>query len=149
VELVAKPPLDVHPILRKRTRMSKRKTLAVVAAIAAFAAVSASAAGLGGLTSSSLGADLSVVASCDTDGVAVAYTTSYSSTPKEYTVSAVVLSGIAPGCATKTATVTLANTAGTSLGTATAAVASTSLTVPITPAVSAAAVVNVAVVISG
>src|SRR5471030_1819669 len=110
--------------------MSKRKTLAIVAAVAAFAAVSASAAGLGGLTGTSLGAETTVVAGCDTDGVNVAYTTVYVPAAKEYQVSAVTLSGIYVGvgtnCLTKTASVTVANAGGTSLGTATAPVAGAS-----------------------
>jgi hypothetical protein len=132
--------------------MSKRKTLAIVAAVAAFAAVSASAATLGGLTGTSLGAETSVVAGCDTDGVNVAYTTAYSATPKEYTVSAVTLSGInvaASGCTGKIASVTLANTAGTSLAAQTATVVGASLVLTFATPVSAAAVTNVAVVIAG
>jgi hypothetical protein len=130
--------------------MSKNKTLAIVAAVAAFAAVSASAASLGGLTGTSLGADLTVVSSCDTDGIAVAYTTGYSATPKEYTVSAVVLSGVAPGCAGKIANVTVADSGGVSLASAASvAIVGTSATVTFGSPVSAKSVANVAVVIAG
>src|SRR5471030_1690351 len=133
--------------------MSKRKTLAIVAAVAAFAAVSASAAGLGGLTGQSLGAETSVVAGCDSNGVTVGYTTGYSALPKEYTVSNVTLSGIdatAAGCLGKTASLTLAFTAASGITplTVTGVVpAAGSLTFAV-PNLSAAAVSNVAVVIS-
>lgn len=130
--------------------MSKRKTLAIVSAVAAFAAVSASAATLGGITGTSLGADLTVVASCDTDGVAAGFTTAYSATPKEYTVSAVNLTGIAAGCAGKVLNVTLADTGGASLGSGTVtSIVGTTATVSFVPAISAKAVSNIAVVISG
>jgi hypothetical protein len=132
-----------------KPNFSKRKSLAVVAAIAAFGAVSASAASLGGLTGTSLGADTSVVASCDTDGVAVGYTTAYAATPKEYQVSGVTLTGVAAACNGKSANVTVANAAGTSLGSATATVAGTSVSFTLPAGVSAQAVGNVAVVISG
>lgn len=45
----------------------------------AFAIVVAAAASLGGITSSDMGADDKVVASCDTDGVTSSYTTEYAS----------------------------------------------------------------------
>jgi hypothetical protein len=124
--------------------MSKRKTLAVVAAVAAFAAVSASAATLGGLNSASLGADTSVVASCDTDGVAVSYTTAYHAASKEYRVSAVDLSGIAGTCDTGTIKVTLASDSA-SLGETSGTVAGSTASLAISA--TAEDVTNVAVVI--
>ena len=44
-----------------------KKALAALGGLAAFGILTASAASLGGLTSSSLGADQTVIASCDTD----------------------------------------------------------------------------------
>lgn len=130
--------------------MSKRKTLAIVAAVAAFGAVSASAASLGGLSGTSLGADSTVVASCDTDGVTVGYTTAYNAAAKEYVVSGVQLTGVAAGCAGKAANVTLSDAAGASLGSGTvASVAGTTVNVTISPSASAKNVANVAVVIAG
>jgi hypothetical protein len=132
--------------------MSKRKTLAIVSAVAAFAAVSASAASLGGLTGTSLGADATVVASCDTDGIAVAYTTSYNAGTSQYVVSAVNLSGVNAACNLKAANLTLADSAGTSLGSATVAsltVTTGAATIPVGGAVSAKAVTNLSLVISG
>jgi hypothetical protein len=129
--------------------MPTSKTLAIVAAVAAFGAVSASAASLGGLTGTSLGADVTTVASCDTDGVTVGYTSGYSASAKEYTVSAVNLTGVAAACSGKTANVTLADASGTSLGSGTASVSGTSVTVTLSAAASAKSVGNVAVTIAG
>src|ERR1044072_8483298 len=89
--------------------MSKRTIIAAVAAIAAFGAGSASAAGLGGLTSSGLGAETKVVAACDSNGVTVAYATTYNTTVKEYQVSGVTLSGLDANCETAVANVAISN----------------------------------------
>lgn len=78
--------------------MNKQLVLAVAAGTAAFAAVVGSAATLGGITSDDLGADTSVVASCDTDGITVDYTTSYDATAGLYEVTGVELGGIDEGC---------------------------------------------------
>ena len=59
--------------------------------------VGASAATLGGLSSSGLGSDNSVVAACDTDGISIAYTTAYNATAQEYQVSAVNFTGVNAG----------------------------------------------------
>ena len=130
---------------------SKRKTLAVVAAVAAFAAVSASAASLGGLTSDKLGADATVVASCDTDGVSVSYTTQYDATSKAYLVTEVKLAGINVNCAGQTASLTLSDVGGASLGggSATVPAAGGSMSFTIATPASAQSATNVAVVISG
>jgi hypothetical protein len=131
--------------------MSKRKTLAIVSAVAAFAAVSASAAGLGGLNGASLGADATVVASCDTSGgVTVGYTNAYASGTKTYNVTAVNLTLLDGPCTGKTVNVTLADAAGASISTGSFGpiLVGGSATINVTP-VAASAVFNVAVVISG
>src|SRR5664279_1431994 len=102
-------PGRASPIRTGPHRMSKRKSLAIVAAVAAFAAVSASAAGLGGLTGTSLGADTTIVASCDTDGIAVTYTTAYNVATSQYVVSAVNLAGVNAACNAKAANLTLSD----------------------------------------
>jgi hypothetical protein len=132
--------------------MSKRKTLAIVSAVAAFAAVSASAAGLGGLTGSSLGADTTIVASCDTDGMVASYTTAYNAGTAQYVVTAVKLTGVNAACANLAADLTLSDTANASLGSATVApltVTGGAATIPVGGAVSAKAVANLSLVISG
>ena len=57
-----------------RPRRRLRTMLALPAAVAALGLATASAASLGGITSSSYGADVGVGSSCDTDGVTVAFT---------------------------------------------------------------------------
>jgi len=127
---------------------AKRTVIAVVAAVAAFGAVSASAATLGGLNSKSLGADANVVASCDTDGVAVAYTTAYDATAKEYLVSGVNLTSINAACNTFAVSVSVAN-GTTSLSSGTGTVTAGAATVSLATPVSAKNLNQVAVVISG
>jgi hypothetical protein len=127
---------------------SKRTVIAIVAAVAAFGAVSASAASLGGLGTKSLGADTSVVASCDTNGVDVVYNTAYNATAKEYVVNSVALSNINASCNNQTATVTLA-TATAPLATASLTLtAATSATFTFSAPVSAESVEQVAVLIA-
>jgi hypothetical protein len=128
---------------------TKRTSLAVVAAVAAFAAVSASAAGLGGLTSRSLGAETTVVASCDSDGVTASYTTAYSVSAKEYQVTGVQLTGIAGTCTGQAVSLTLADSAGASLGGGTGTVTGTSQSFTFSTPASAKNAANLSVVISG
>ena len=67
----------------------KGSRLAVAAvAVAAFGA--ASAASLGGLSSAEVGANDTVVASCDTDGVSMTYTTAYDATASKYQVTVTI-----------------------------------------------------------
>ena len=126
----------------------KRLTVGLVG-LAMFGGVIASAATLGGLTSNELGANDTVVAACDTDGVAIAYTNAYDATTAEYTVTTATISGIAAGCVGQTLDVTLSGAAGVSLGSGTVTVAGASEAVAITGTVSAEAVTGAAVVISG
>jgi hypothetical protein len=126
----------------------KRLVVAGAAAFVAFGAVVASAAGLGGITSGSVGADTTVVASCDTDGVAVAYTTTYDATSRAYQVTGVTVSGVADGCSTQNLAVTLSNNAGTALANGSATVAGNSVTVALSNSVDAKALRRVAVVIA-
>lgn len=128
--------------------MSKRTVIAVAAAVAAFGAVTASAASLGTLTVKSLGASTDVVASCDTDGVTVAYTTAYGAAAKEYQVSSVNLSGVAAACAGQSVSVTVANGTTVLSSGNVASLSGTSVNVPLTAAVSAKSLDNVAIVIS-
>jgi hypothetical protein len=102
---------------------SRRTLLAILGGIAAFAIVVGSAASLGGLSSTSLGADDQVVASCDTDGVTTSYSTTYTATPTPgFKVGNVTVGGIDPACVGKSMTVTLVNASNASIGTTTQAV---------------------------
>lgn len=78
----------------------RKKLTAVVLAALAFGLVAASAASLGGIDQADLGADATVVASCDTDGVTVDYTLDYTDTgdPGYFAVTDVVVSGIDGNC---------------------------------------------------
>ncbi len=127
--------------------MNKRLALGIGAGVAAFAAVTASAASLGGVNAAGLGADTNVVASCDTDGVSVDYTTGYVGT--EYKVTAVKLSGVAAACNGKAVAITLRGASG-SLGEVTGTRdTSTTQSFSLGTAVSASSVTGVAVVIAG
>lgn len=76
----------------------KRTLVAVIAGIAVTAGVFASAASLGGVTSTNLGSSATVVASCDTDGVDLDYSTSYDTASGTYLVNSVTVSDIDPSC---------------------------------------------------
>ncbi|WP_134738376.1 hypothetical protein [Nocardioides sp. 503] len=92
--------------------MSKQLVLALAAGTTAFAAVVGSAATIGGISSDDLGADTSVVASCDTDGITVEYDTSYVASTGVYEVSSITLGGIDVDCATQAVAVTLGGANG-------------------------------------
>jgi hypothetical protein len=104
----------------------KRVILAAAAGITAIGAVSASAASLGGITDGSLGVDSAVVASCDTDGIAVGYTVEYVAAATSYNVDEVELSGVALACDGLDYLITLSGAGGTSLGEQTGTVGLTS-----------------------
>jgi hypothetical protein len=129
-----------------------KKVMAACGGLAAFGVLTAAAASLGGVTSSSLGADQTVVASCDPDGMVLSYTNTYSATPGTYTVAAVVATGVNAACSGKTYSLTLSGTGGASLGAypGTVSLVGTTLTINTTSTVVAAAsVVSVALVITG
>lgn len=136
------------------TRMPSRRrrmAAALMSGIAVFGAAGASAATLGGLTGATLGADVAVIASCDTDGVTLAYTNAYDTTLGRYQTTAVTVNGIAAACASKTLAITLKDSAGASLASGTvASISGTSASVTFTaPGANANAVTGAAVVISG
>ena len=120
-----------------------------VAAIGLVAFGAASAASLGGLASTNLGSNDAVIAACDSNGVSLAYTTSYDATASKYQVTSVTLSGIAAGCAGQTAAVTVKGTGGASVANASTTVAGTSDTMALSVPVAAENVLGASVVISG
>lgn len=112
--------------------------------------IAASAASLGGITTSTLGAETDVVAGCDPDGIAVDFTVAYNGATGEYDTATVDITDIeTPQCDGQTISVTLADSAGASLGSASANLGAgqTSYSPAITA--SAAAVAGIAVVIDG
>ena len=89
-----------------------KKLLAALGAVGAFGALTASAASLGGLNSTSLGSSATVVASCDTDGIAIAYpaaNTTWDATSNDYRTYAVTISGVDASCEAKSFRLTLSN----------------------------------------
>ena len=126
----------------------RRRLTAVVLAVLVFGLIAASAASLGGISTSDLGADATVVASCDTDGVTVDYTTSYvPGAPGSFDVATVVVTGINIACNTYAIDVSLGD--GTSvLGTGSSTVAAGAATVTISAGADAELVTEVGIVIS-
>jgi hypothetical protein len=125
-----------------------KKVLAAFGGLAAFGILTAAAASLGGLTSSSLGADQTVIASCDTDGISMSYTNTYDATTNAYKVNGVVTAGVNAACTGKTFKLTLSD--GTvSLGEFTGSITGASQTVPVSPVVDAKSITKAALVITG
>ena len=128
----------------------KRLMAAVFVALVTFSGVYGLAASLN-LTSESLGSATTTVAACQAAALNATYTTSYSASTPGYTVGTVTVTGLAATCYTKPFKVTLSTTAGASLGEATGTTpgSGTTFSATFAPAVSAAAVTGISVVISG
>lgn len=90
----------------------KRTLIALAAGIAVTGGVFASAASLGGVQSTSLGSSATVVASCDTDGVALDYSTAYNAESGTYVVNSVTVDKIADACKGQMIEVSLKNDKG-------------------------------------
>lgn len=135
------------PIDDRRRR--KGVVLALVGGAAAFGLVGASAATLNGITGASLGADASVVASCDGDGVDVDYTTSYDAGAGTYVATEVLVTSVDAACDGLGIDVTLADAGGAVLGNGAGTVAGGAATVALGTPADAETVANIAIVISG
>jgi hypothetical protein len=131
--------------------MKKRTLVALVAGLAVFASTFAFAATLGGLTSGEVGANNTVVAACDTDGVTTSYAAAaWDTTDKRYEVASVTVSGVNDACDGDNLKVTAADSSNVSLSEGTLAIptsAATSFSVSLAAAVAASSVANVHVVI--
>lgn len=131
--------------------MTKRTLVALIAGLAVFATTFAFAATLGGLTSGDVGANNTVVAACDTDGVSTSYSAaSWDATDERYEVASVSVDGVSDSCDGDTLKVTLTDSGGAQLSEGTLAIptsAATSHTVNLSAAVSAEQVLGVHVVI--
>lgn len=90
----------------------KRTLIALAAGIAVTGGVFASAASLGGVQSTSLGSSATVVASCDTDGVALDYSTAYNAESGTYVVNSVTVDNINDACKGQVIEVSLENDKG-------------------------------------
>lgn len=143
----------------KFSRSSRRALVASLVGLAVGGGVLASAASLP-VNGNTLGAGTTVIASCDTDGVALKYGHTYvvndgAPTPAvigAYRTSSVIVSGIASACDGKAMSVTLKGAAGVSLGSGSVPVIPTggtaTVTFPTSPFVDANAVIGAAVVIA-
>jgi len=128
----------------------KRALIIAVAGVLTFGAVYGFAASLN-LTTDSLGAANTTVAACQAGAMTATYTSSYSSSAPGYTVGTVTVTGLAATCYSKAYKITLSGAANASLGEATGTTPSsgTSFAATFSPAVSAASVTGISVVISG
>lgn len=125
-----------------------KKVLAALAAVGVFGALVASAATLGGLDSVQLGADQTVVTSCDSDGVALAYTTAYDAASNAYQVTDVTMSDLEEACFGSDFELTLSDGSAV-LVEATGKVATATQVVHLPSAVDAEAVTAAALTIAG
>jgi hypothetical protein len=128
----------------------KRLLIAVLASTIAFGAVYGLAASLN-LTSESLGAADTTVAACQAGQLTATYSTSYSASVPGYAVGTVTVTGLAATCYSKAYRITLSGSGSASLGeaTGTTPASGTSFAATVSPAVDAAALTGIAVVISG
>ena len=128
----------------------KRALILALAGVLTFGAVYGFAASLN-LTTDSLGAADTTVAACQAGALTATYTSSYSTTVPGYAVGTVTVTGLAATCYSKVYRITLSGAGSVSLGEATGTTQSsgTSFAATFSPAVNAASVMGIAVVISG
>lgn len=128
----------------------KRVLAALFAGLITFGGIYGLAASLN-LTSDSLGAGNATVAACQAGALNATYTTSYSATAPGYTVGTVTVTGLAASCYSKAYKITLSGAGNASLGeaTGTTPAVGTSFAAAFAPAVSAASVTGISVVLSG
>lgn len=113
---------------RKLSRNTRRAVVAALLGLTVGGGILASAASLA-VTGNTLGAGTTLIASCDTDGVALKYGHTYvggtvnpaPQGPGAYRTSSVTVSGIALACVGKAISITLKDSAGVSLGNGTVA----------------------------
>ena len=128
----------------------KRALIIAIAGVLTFGAVYGFAASLN-LTTDSLGAADTTVAACQAGALTATYTSSYSSTVPGYAVGTVTVTGLASTCYAKAYKITLSGSGNTSLGetTGTTPSSGTSFAATFSPALNAASITGIGVVISG
>ena len=128
----------------------KRALIIAIAGVLTFGAVYGFAASLN-LTTDSLGAADTTVAACQAGALTATYTSSYSAGTPGYAVGTVTVTGLAATCYSKAYKITLSGAGNASLGEATGTTPSsgTSFAATFSPAVNAASVTGIGVVISG
>jgi len=128
----------------------KRVLAAIFAGVVVFGAVLGAAASLN-LTTDSLGAATTTVTACQAGALDATYTSTYSATAPGYTVGTVTVNGLAATCYSLAYKITLSGAGNASLGeaTGTTPASGTSFSATFAPAVGAAAVTGISMVISG
>lgn len=128
----------------------KRALTLALAGMLTFGAVYGFAATLN-LTTESLGAGDSAVAACQAGQLTATYTSSYAASVPGYAVGTVTVTGLASTCYSKAYKVTLSGSGDASLGeaTGTTPASGTSFSATFSPAVDAASITGIGVVISG
>ena len=128
----------------------KRALVLALAGVLTFGAVYGFAASLN-LTTDSLGAANTTVAACQAGAMTATYTSTYSAATPGYSVGTVTVTGLAATCYSKAYKITLSGAANASLGeaTGTTPATGTSFAATFSPAVNAASVTGISVVISG
>ena len=111
----------------------------------------ASAATLGGLTADNLGADNTLLDSCNDGGLSIAYGNTYDPTGQRFVVANAVISSIDPGCVGQVMNVQLTGTDGTALSASTPLTLTNAVSQTVTFSTPAAseAVEGAAIVITG
>ena len=111
----------------------------------------ASAATLGGLTADNLGADNTLLDSCNDGGLSIAYGNTYDPTGQQFVVANAVISSIDPGCVGQVMNVQLTGTDGTALSASTPLTLTNAVSQTVTFSAPAAseAVEGAAIVITG
>ena len=132
----------------------RKKAAAIIAGLALTGLAGASAASLGDIKTEGLGAAADDVTSCDTDGVTVAYETSYDATAAAVQVDTVTISNVAALCDGKTFDVVLFDGDGATLGSKSGTVALTTGAFDVdmsaeSPIIDAEDVEGIAITISG
>jgi hypothetical protein len=126
----------------------RNKGLAVLAGVGVAGLVGAAAASLD-LTTSSLGADAQVVASCDTDGIDVNWVTGYNALEQRFDLEDVELTGVAAACDGLDLEIVITDDADLSIATFSGAATTGTTTAALSAPVDAELVEGIAVVISG
>jgi hypothetical protein len=138
----------VDPGARHLTR-PRRRVAALLAAIGCFGLSAAATASLGGLTTGRLGAENAPVASCDTDGVTLAWgAPQYNVAGRRYIVRTVTVSGIASACNGRRIRMTVAQPSGVGLTTGTVVIAGTTANITLAANANINLLTKVAVVVS-
>jgi hypothetical protein len=127
-----------------------RLVVALLVGLLTFGAAYGLAASLN-LTTESLGAGTVSVSACQAGALTATYSSTYSASAPGYTLGTVTVTGLTSACYSKAYKITLSGSGSTSLGeaTGTTPASGTSFAATFSPAVPAASVTGVSVVISG